>query len=157
MHYLYLLGALPKGKHKPLSLAMHEEMRKLDRYIEQYHFLAREGLNTVRDVSDFMERKKAAMDEKVQVRDKICNRLRRCYEPDGIAKFNTERDAVTSEITALRKQIRLAKAVLSCVPTMKENICEEQRIQTLMRDETGRAQREREMKKQEVKLRGWER
>lgn len=157
LHYLYLLGAIPKGKHKPLSPTMREELRKLDRYIEQYHFLSREGLNTVRDVSDFAERKKAAMDEKNQARDKICKRLRRCYEPDSIAELKVERDAVTDEITVLRKQIRIAKAVFSCVPTMKENIREEQRLQTQMRDETGKAQREREMKKQEAKSRGWER
>lgn len=157
LHYLYLLGAIPKGKDKPLSPAAREDLRKLDRYIEQYHFLSRERLNTVSEVLDFSERKIAAMEEKIQARDKICNRLRRSYEPDSIAELKVERDAVTDEITFLRKQIRIAGAVLSCVPTMKENIREEQRLQTQMRDETGKAQREREIEKQEVRSRGWER
>lgn len=157
LHYLYLLGALPKGKHKPLSPAMREELRKLDRYIEQYHFLSREGLNTVSEVSDFVERKKAAMDEKIQARDKICNRLRRCYEPESIEELKIERDTITDEITILRKQIRLSGAVLNCVPAIKENILEEHRLQAQMRDETGKAQREREMKKQKARSRGWER
>lgn len=83
--------------------------------------------------------------------------MRRCYEPDSIAELKVERDAVTDQITVLRKQIRIAKAVLSCVPTMKENIREEQRLQAQMRDETGKAQRKRKMEKEEVRSRGWER
>lgn len=157
LHYLYLLGIVPKEKHKPLSPAMREELRKLDRYMEQFHFLYREGLNTASEVYDFIERKKVVFGERLQDRDKINNRLRRCYEPESIETLKSERDALTQDISATRKQIRLADAVLKRLPSMKKNIREEQGLQAQMRDETGRYYREREAKKKELRSREWER
>ena len=90
-------------------------------------------------------------------KEAIYNRLRRCYEPESIEALRSERDGLTQEIAAIRKQIRLADAVLKRVPSVKENICEEQRLQAQMRDETGRYYREREAKKKEIRSRGWER
>ena len=156
-HYLYLLGIVPKEKHKPLSPGMREELRRLDRYMKQFHFLCREGLNTASEVSDFIEQKKVVFEERTLDRDKINNRLRRCYEPESIEALKSERNALTQDITATRKQIRLAEAVLNFVPSMKKIIHEEQRMQAQMRNETGRYYREREAKKKEIRSRGWER
>ena len=157
LHYLYLLGKVPKGKHKPLSPAMREEVRKLDRYSEQCRFLCREKLNTASEVSDFVERKETVLAERIQDRDKIYNRLRRCFEPESIDALKSERDALTRDISAIRKQIGLAEAVLNRVPSINKNIREEQRLQAQLRDETGRYYREREAKKKEIRSRGWER
>lgn len=136
---------------------MREELRKLDRYTEQCRFLCREKLNTVSEATDYIERKETILAEIILDRDKIYNRLRRCYEPESIEALRSERDGLTQEIAAIRKQIRLADAVLKRVPSVKENICEEQRLQAQMRDETGRYYREREAKKKEIRSRGWER
>lgn len=157
LHYLYLLGVIPKEKHKPLSPAMREELRKLDRYIEQYHFLFREKLNTASEVFDFIKRKETALAEIILDRDKIYNRLRRCYEPESVEVLKSERDALSREIAAIRKHITLADAVLNRAPSMKENIREEQRLQAQMREETGRYYHEREVKKKEIRSRGWAR
>ncbi len=157
LHYLYLLGAVPKEKHKPLSPYMREELRKLDRYTEQCRFLWREKLNTASEVSDYAERKKTVLAERIQDRDKINNRLRRCYEPESIETLKSERDALTQDISATRKQIWLADAVLNRVPSMKETIREEQRLQEQMRNERGSYYREREAKKKEMRSRVWER
>ena len=157
LHYLYLLGIVPKGKQKPLSPAMRAEVRKLDRCIEQCRFICREKLNTVTEVSDFIGRKETLLAGRNLDREKIYNRLRRCSDPVTIEALKSERDALSSEIDAARKQIRLANAVLRRAPSMKENIIEEQRLQAQMRDETGRYYREREEKNKEIRSRGWER
>mgnify|MGYP001410746784 CR=1 FL=1 len=91
------------------------------------------------------------------VRFQRCNRLRRCFESESIEALKSERDALTQDISVIRKQISLAEAVLNRVPSIKENIREEQRLQAQMRDETGRYYREREAKKKEYRSRGWER
>ena len=132
-------------------------MRKLNRYTEQCRFLCREKLNTVSELTDFIERKETILAERINDRDKINNRLRRCYEPESIEALRSEQDGLTQKIAAIRKQIQLADAVLKRVPSMKENIRVEQRLQAQMRDETGRHYREREAKKKEVRSRGWER
>jgi hypothetical protein len=157
LHYLYLLGIVPKGKQKPLSPAMSAEVRKLDRCIEQCRFICREKLNTAPEVSDFIGRKETLMAERKQDRVKIYNHLRRCNDPETVEALKSERDALTREIDAIRKQIRLANAVVKSAPSIKENIREEQRLKTQMRDETGRYYREHEAKKKEIRSRGWER
>lgn len=101
------------------------------------------------------EKKETVLEERKLGREKIYNRLRRCFEPDVIEVLKSERDALTCEIAEIRKQIRLAEAVLNRVPSMKGSICEEQQLQAQMRDETGRFYRERDEKKREIRSRGW--
>ncbi|MEG2222768.1 MAG: hypothetical protein RRY95_08590, partial [Oscillospiraceae bacterium] len=147
VHYLFLLGIVPKGRHKPLSPALREDLRRLDRYVAQHRFLCREGLNTVEEVTDFAQNKRVALADKCGQREHCYNRLRRCTVPEEVDSFKAQRDALTAEIAVLRRQIRLAEAVLTCTPKLRETIREEQRLQAQMRDEWGRAYREKPQKR----------
>ncbi|MEG0598241.1 MAG: relaxase/mobilization nuclease domain-containing protein, partial [Oscillospiraceae bacterium] len=75
VHYLFFLGIVPKGRHKPLSPALREDLRRLDRYVAQHRFLCREGLNTVDEVTEFAQNKRVTLADKCGQREHCCNRL----------------------------------------------------------------------------------
>ena len=57
LHYLYLMGKLPKwNQRRPLSPEMREAWRHLDRFSRQVTLVAHKNLNTLDDVQSFISK-----------------------------------------------------------------------------------------------------
>ena len=126
LHYLYLLGYRPKNKHQPLSPEMREACRMCDRYSDSAKLMAKHHLHTETDVRSFIEDSEKRMDLLSQKRQNIRNRLRRAKGPSVIEELKAERDQLTNEIGAIRKEIKTAKFTLERSEKVKEDIMVEQ-------------------------------
>jgi hypothetical protein len=123
LYYSYLMGILPKNKpHQPLSPQMHEEVRKMNQYSRQARLIGRKNLNSTEDVQRLIDNNDELLSALQNQRDKCYNRLRRCDDPQEIAKIKAERDVLTEQITDLRKENKTAVAVLDSSLKMHENI-----------------------------------
>ena len=110
--YCYLMGYLPKNRHRPLSPEMREAMRMCDKYSACARLLARENLSTIEDLESFMEKSKTEIDVLSRERNKIRNRLRREKNPETIEELKEKRNVLTKQICSIRKDLKLAKFTL---------------------------------------------
>lgn len=122
LHYLYLLGYRPKKKHRPLSPEMREAGRMCDKYSDCAKLMAKYHLRTDIDVKDFISRSDERLSELDGWRNKLRNKLRHARDPKLIDAYKAERDLLTSEITAIRKEIKTAEFTLERSEKVKEDI-----------------------------------
>lgn len=121
LHYLYLLGYRPK-KHKPLSPEMREAGRMCDKYSECAKLMAKYHLRTDIDVTDFISRSEERLSGLGSRRNKLRNKLRSAKDSELIDAYKAERDFLTSEITAIRKKIKIAEFTLERSDKVKEDV-----------------------------------
>ena len=131
LHYCYLLGKLPKyHQRQPLSPEMREAWRHLDRISAQVTLLSHKKLNTLEDVSGFIQETDSSIKEITDARQKIYNKLRHCDDDDRRTELMSRRDDCTTLLKQLRKEKRIALTIIEDNPTIKENI----RIETQARN-----------------------
>ena len=132
LHYCYLLGTLPKDKqHRPLSPEMREAWRRLDRLSEQVRLIAKQKLNSLDEVQDFITDTDKSIQEITDVRSGIYNKLRRCKDENRRQELFAKRDDCTAALIQLRKEKKIALTIIEDDPKIKENI----RIETQARNE----------------------
>lgn len=149
-HYCYLLGILPKNsKRQPLSPEMREEWRHVKEISRQTILICREKFETTDDVQKFLSEKGSEADFLRAARNKCYNRLRRCENSEEIEAVRRERDGLTKQLAALRKETKTAQGVLDRSERMRQNC----KIELAMRTET----RERGQQKTMHSERGYER
>ena len=122
LHYLYLMGYRPKKKHKPLSPEMREACRMCDRYSDCAKLMARYHLHTETDIRSFIADSEQRMDVLSRERNVLRNRLRREKDPARINELKEERNLLTEEISAIRKEIKTAVFTLERSEKVREDI-----------------------------------
>jgi hypothetical protein len=131
LHYCYLLGKLPKyHQRQPLSPEMREAWRHLDRLSAQITLLSHKKLNTLEDVSGFIQETDSSIKEVTDARQKIYNKLRRCTDDEQRTELMQKRDDCTTLLKQIRKEKRVAQTIIEDNPKIKENI----RIETQARN-----------------------
>ncbi len=141
LHYLYLMGKLPKrNQRKPLSPEMREAWRHLDRYSRQVTLVSNKKLNTLDDVKTFIADTDKEIKEVTELREKVYNKLRHCDDDDRIRELKKSRDDCTTLLRQLRKEKKIALTIIEDNPKIKENIRCEIQAQNLAR---GRKPKER--------------
>lgn len=123
LHYLYLMGYRPKKKHRPLSPEMREACRICDQYSACARLMAKYHLRTEDDVKDFINSSGHDIDVLSRERNAIKNRLRREKDPERIDELKEQRDFLTGEITALRKEKKTAEFTLERSEKVHDDIC----------------------------------
>ena len=141
LHYLYLMGKLPKrNQRKPLSPEMREAWRHLDRYSRQVTLVSNKKLNTLDDVKTFIADTDKEIKEVTELREKVYNKLRNCDDDDRIRELKKSRDDCTTLLRQLRKEKKIALTIIEDEPKINENIRCEIQAQNLAR---GRKPKER--------------
>ena len=111
LHYCYLLGYLPKHTdYKPTSPYLKEDLRKLDELSQQVRYMSKYGIETFDDLYADREKIQQNMDALITRRTKLQNRIRRAA-PAEKEMLRQEKVGVTEQITTLRKQLKLNKAI----------------------------------------------
>ena len=133
---------LAENKHLPLSPLLREEVRKLDKYIEDYKLLCDCRIDTAEELFAFRENVDAQIEELKQEREHIRNKIRRSPEPEK-EELKQAAKAVTAKIEPLRKQQRSAKRIAERSIPKVENLLAIERQQetevTRMRARNGRS------------------
>ena len=134
LHYMYLLGKLPKwNQRRPLSHEMREAWRHLDRFSRQVTLVAHKNLNTLDDVQSFISKTDQDIKEVTELRQKLYNKMRRCDNDERLAELKQSRDNCTTLLRQLRREKRIAETIIEDNPKIKENIRIETQAQNLAR------------------------
>ena len=133
---------LAENKHLPLSPLLREEVRKLDKYIEDYKLLCDCHIDTAEELFAFRENVDAQIEELKAQREHIRNKIRRASEPEK-TELKLAAKAVTAKMEPLRKQQRSAKRIAERSIQRVENLLAIERQQeteaTRMRTRNGRS------------------
>ncbi len=133
---------LAENKHLPLSPLLREEVRKLDKYIEDYKLLCDCHIDTAEELFAFRENVDAQIEELKQEREHIRNKIRRAPEPEK-AELKLAAKAVTAKMEPLRKQQRSAKRIAErCISKVESLLAIERQQEsevTRMRTRNGRS------------------
>lgn len=107
LYWEYQLGILPKGAtYQPTSPFMREELRKLDEITAQVNYLAKNRIETLDDLLSARETLQSELDTLTAQRTKLQNKIRRA-SPAEKEQLRGEKQAVTAQITACRKKLKL--------------------------------------------------
>ena len=101
---------LAENENLPLSPTLREEVRKLDKYIEDYTLLCECHIDTAEELFAFRDNVDAQLEELKQEREHIRNKIRRAPEAEK-AELKLAAKAVTAKMEPLRKQQRSAKRI----------------------------------------------
>ncbi len=126
--YCYLLGFLPKKKqHKPLSPELREAWRRIDRYSQNIRLICKQDFKTTDDVKQFIETNTEQIKTLEKERNRIRARMNRTDNPAEKEQYKSQRDDITTVLTAIRKDNKTAKHIIEDSPKIKENITKEER------------------------------
>ena len=142
LHYCYLLGVLPKGtKYKPKSPYLKEDIRKMEELSKQAQYLGAKGIETFDDLYSDRDKLQKEMDELIQYRTKLQNKIRRA-KPEYKEDIREEKTKVTKRITKLRNEIKMNEAIEKRSAKIEENT-------NLLYANEYRAKEEQQKKKQQ--------
>lgn len=135
LHYCYLLGVLPKRKDppRPLSPQMREACRRMHEISRQVRLICDKKLDTDADVQTLVSANIETLTRLQNERNICYNRLRRCTDPEEIAEIKERRDALTAQMTVLRKENKLAESIPVRAAAMKDDIGIERQMRSEMR------------------------
>ena len=120
-------GNMEERQNRPLSPLLREEVRKLDKYIEDYKLLCDCHIDTAEELFAFREDIDAQIDQLKAEREHIRNKIRRAPESEK-PELKLQAKAITQKMDPLRKQQRIAKRIAERTPQI-ENLLAMERQQ----------------------------
>lgn len=120
---------LAENKVLPLSPLLRAEVRKLDQYIEDHQFLCDCHIDTAEELSVFWASTSAKIAELETQREQIRNRIRRAPEAEK-GDLKEQAKAITSQITPLRKQLKIADRIMERSVRMRQLLDQERQLET---------------------------
>ncbi len=124
LYYCYRLGVFKK--HPQSTAKMHfllrEDLRNLDKYTQEIKLLHTYRLDTDVQLSVFQEQKQQQMDTLIRQRQALRNKLRRMKDTGQIERTKQDISALSREISAARKEVKLCKDILERSSAMAEKL-----------------------------------
>ena len=120
---------LAENENLPLSPLLREEVRKLDKYIEDHKLLCECHIDTAEELFAFRENVDAQIEELTQERERIRNKIRRAPEAEK-TELKQAAKAVTAKMEPLRKQQRSAKRIAERIPKVENLLAIERQQET---------------------------
>ena len=124
-----IVGNTHEYDNRPVSPMMRAEMRKLDRYIEEYNLLCDNNLNSPKKLLDFQENLSFRISELEQERYALRLKLRRVKTPEEDTALKEQCKEITKKITPLRKEYKSAMRIEEHIPKIKALLDAERNIE----------------------------
>ena len=124
-----IVGNIQEYDNRPVSPMMRAEMRKLDRYIEEYNLLCDNNLDSPKKLLDFQENLSSHISELEQERYALRLKLRRVKTPEEDAALKEQCKEITKKITPLRKEYKIAMRIEEHIPKIKALLDAERNIE----------------------------
>lgn len=121
-------NSIEERQNRPLSPLLREEVRKLDKYIEDYELLCDCHIDTTEELSAFRTNITGQIAALKADRDRIRNRIRRAPEEEK-ADLKKQAKAVTERLTPLRKQLKQADRIMARSSTIHALLDQERQIE----------------------------
>lgn len=137
IRYCFELGILkPKGiPQKYPSPALRKDLIYMDKITDENTFIGKHNLETVEDVLAFKLELNNQIENWMNQRRSIYNKIKRCRNHDLKQQLVQDRDTLTSKIAHGKKEIRICEDIEKRVPDIEEklkmvNALETERMQT---------------------------
>lgn len=114
---------------RPLSPMMRAEVRKLDKYLEEYKLLCDQHIESLEGLVSFKDDISAQITALEQERYAVRLKIRRAKTPDEDAALKEQAKDITRQITPLRKQRNIAIRIEERIPKMQELLEGERNIE----------------------------
>lgn len=138
VHYLYLLGVRkPSRKRPPLPFSVRKDVIRLNRYVEQFHFLQAYRIDSAAQLAVLGDALQAEIDALTGRRKDLYRLKRRGQDVD-------------SEVQAINEELRSLRAKLKTCGRIEQTVCHIRSQTELCRDAQGK---EHEHQKTTVKTR----
>ena len=124
-----IVGNTQEYDNRPVSPMMRAEMRKLDRYIEEYNLLCDNNLDSPKKLLDFQENLSSRISELEQERYALRLKLRRVKTPEEDTALKEQCKEITKKITPLRKEYKIAMRIEEHIPKIKALLDAERNIE----------------------------
>ena len=122
---LLFVGAIAEKNNcnpHPFSPKMKYSAPRIEFMHKQIELAIDEKLYDFAEVDKFISRTDIRMEELKTQRNKIYNQIRRCKDPTAKEDLIDRRDFLTSEISALREKINIAKRIIKDRPGLEESL-----------------------------------
>lgn len=116
-------------QYRPLSPMMRAEVRKLDKYLEEYKLLCDQHIESLEGLVSFKDNLSSQITALTQERYAVRLKIRRAKTPEEDAALKERAKAITQKITPLRKQRDIAILIEERIPKMQELIEQERNIE----------------------------
>lgn len=124
-------GNIPdQHNNRPLSPAMRAEVRKLDRYLEEYRLLCDNAIESPQDFAKWREGLDSDIAALEQERYSLRCKLRRVKSPEEETALKDQCKAITKKITPLRKQKKIATRIEEHIPKIRELMEQERQMES---------------------------
>ena len=110
-HYLHLLRKAQCQPPYQIPFVLKEDLRKLDEFSRQTVLLMKHKIETPEQLAAFIASRESEIDRLCKERNRINNRLQRVIS-DKAEELRGQRNALTNQITEMRKQLRTANGVI---------------------------------------------
>ena len=124
-----IVGNTQEYDNRPVSPMMRAEMRKLDRYIEEYNLLCDNNLDSPKKLLNFQKNLSSRISELEPERYALRLKLRRVKTPEEDAALKEQCKEITKKITPLRKELRIAMRIEEHIPRIKVLLDAERNIE----------------------------
>ena len=120
---------LEQRNNRPLSPAMRAEIRKLDKYLEEYHLLCDNDIQSPQDFSSWKENLNSRIEILEKKRYSLRCKLRRVKSPEEETALKDQCKAITKRLTPLRKQKKIATRIKEHIPKITELMEQERQME----------------------------
>ena len=139
MRYLYILGVIGvQGQRRPVPFNVRAEVRRLDRYKEQFRLLHNYHVETTDQLSMLRDALQTDMEAEIDARRGLYRRKRRGEDVDG------EIPLANRSIWAVRKEIRVCDRITAELPGVREQVEEYTKSQKASRSKEKDKSKDRE-------------
>ena len=124
IRYCFELGILkPKGiPQKYPSPALRKDLIYMDKITDENTFIGKHNLETVEDVLAFKLELNNQIENWMNQRRSIYNKIKRCRNHDLKQQLEQDRDTLTSKIAHGKKEIRICEDIEKRVPDIEEKL-----------------------------------
>ena len=147
LYYCYQLGIYPKGtNYKPTSPYLKEDLRRCDEISRQTDYLAENNIDTMEDLKKDRSEIQGKMDDLIAKRTKLQNKIRRA-SPEQKEILRGEKKELTTEITTLRKKLKLNEGIEKRSVGMRDNLERLMNNEVRAQEQTKNRQRKESMER----------
>ena len=122
--YMYRMGILPKNapSKKRVHFLLKEELKYMDQITAECTLLCKKKINTLDDLNDYQNKTQQRLDSLLKQRRCFYNKIKRCRNNDTKRILEKDISILSTEITELRKEVRLYESIRIRSTKMKENL-----------------------------------
>lgn len=123
LHYCDLLRVVKENRGHPYySATLRSDLRKLDALSAQTRLLCNHQIDTAEQLQAFIDRTEAELGTLSKERNRVYAQITRCTDEGQLPDLIAQRDALTTQITAHRRDLKNANEIIQRSESVREKV-----------------------------------